>query len=236
MIRAFPVLGPLVVGMLLLGSVNASAQTSPYGGHGTGYDVSYPQCPGTTPPSGNFGIVGVNTGRPFTFNGCLATEYSKAPQSPAPSLYINSAYAGAYRKDITPGCSTASASITGTRAQRQAWAIGCSEADTSANAAPAGASMWWLDVETGNSWSSSNQSLNRFAIQGAVSRLATPNGPPVGIYSTASMWTTITGGSFAPIGADADWVPSGSCGTGFAGLPVWLTQSVSGGVDYDHAC
>ena len=95
--------------------------------------------------------------------------------------------------------------------------------------------MWWLDVETGNSWSTSNLALNRDAIQGAVDRL-NQTGLPVGVYSTASMWKTITGGSFTPNGLAADWVAAGSCSTPFTTSPVWLTQSTFGGVDHDTAC
>ncbi len=224
-----------VIAGLVVSGATVSAAGDPYTPGTTGYDVSYPQC-SSNPPTGTFGIVGVNGGRPFTFNGCLTAEYSAAPSS---SLYINTAYSGAYRKNITAGCSSAPATITGS-ANRQAWAIGCSEADTSL-LQTSGLStplMWWLDVETGNSWSSSNQALNQFAIQGAVDRLAQTN-LPVGVYSTASMWATITGAGFTPNTVLGDWVAGASCTTAkpfMPGTTVWLTQSTSGGVDSDQAC
>ncbi len=225
---------------LLVTAGKTSAQTSPYPSGTTGYDVSYPQCPGTVSPGGAFGIVGVNAGRPFTYNSCLANEYGAAPTSPAHSLYINAAYSGAYRRNISSNCSSLSSGIAGTSAEQQAWAIGCSEAETSLGyASRRGATtvaMWWLDVETGNSWSTSNRSLNQNAIQGAISRLG-QSGLPVGVYSTASMWTTITGGNFTPTGLAADWVAAGDCSApGFTNSPVWLVQSVVGGVDRDYAC
>jgi hypothetical protein len=202
-----------------------------------GYDVSYPNCSAT--PGGAFAIVGVNGGRPFTSNSCLGGEYAAAPQSPPPSLYVNTAYSGAYRRNVTSGCSAASSSVPGTNAQKQAWAIGCSEAETSltyaAQSSATAVSMWWLDVETGNSWSSSNVSLNQYAIQGATDRLA-QTGLPVGVYSTASSWKTITGGGFTPRGSAADWVAGGSCSTPFNSAPVWLSQYTSGGIDHDTAC
>lgn len=216
------------------------AQTDPYTPLTTGYDVSYPQC-GAAAPAGAFGIIGVNGGRPFSYNSCLQAEYSAAAPSPNPSLYINTAYSGAYRKNISSGCATQSKSVTGSSAQRQAWAIGCSEAESSMSYAgqnsAAPAAMWWLDVETANSWSSSNLSLNRYAIQGAAGRLA-QTGLPVGVYSSSSMWTTITGGSFTPSGIEADWeTAGGACGpAGFTSSPVWLVQSTSGGFDSDSAC
>ncbi|HSP09103.1 MAG TPA: hypothetical protein VLU92_05860 [Candidatus Dormibacteraeota bacterium] len=233
-------LKPFLVGMLAAlglgaGVLAVGAQTDPYAAGTTGYDISYPQC-GAGAPTGAFAIVGVNGGRPFSNNSCLAGEYSAAA-----SLYINTGYSGAYRKAITSGCASQSKSIVGSSSQKQAWAIGCSEADKSVTyATGSGASsitMWWLDVETANSWSSSDLSLNKYTINGAAARLA-QTGPPVGVYSNASMWATITGtSSFAHPNIAADWdTAGGACGTGFSGDPVWLVQSTVGGVDSDTAC
>ncbi len=236
--RAVAIAG-LVIAAVLAGASGASAQADPYQAGTTGYDVSYPQC-GAATPAGSFAVIGVNGGRPFNFNPCLAAEYSSAPNAPAPSLYINTGYSGAYRKNITPTCSSGSRSITGTNAQRQAWAIGCSEAEGSLSYAGrqnvVTVSVWWIDVETANSWSTSNLSLNRFAIQGAATRLAQTG--PVGVYSSVSMWQTITGVGFTPAGIDADWeAAGGQCSNpGFTASPVWLVQSVAGGVDSDLAC
>lgn len=221
----------------------AAAATDPYTSNQTGYDVSYPQCGGVT-PAGSFGIIGVNAGRPFSYNGCLAAEYAAAPKTPvAASLYINTGYSGAYGRNITSACSTLSKSVGGSSAQKKAWAIGCSEATTSLSyAAQQGATsvaVWWLDVETGNSWSSSDLSLNRYAIQGATTRLGQAR--PAGVYSTAAMWTRITGGNFSPTGIAADWDVSasgGSCTAPFTSSadPVWLLQSTTSGFDSDLAC
>src|ERR1700716_3615906 len=64
---------------------------NPYPRATTGYDVSYPQCPGlVVAPDGAFGIVGVNGGKAFTYNPCLSREYKAAPRPP--SLYINTGY------------------------------------------------------------------------------------------------------------------------------------------------
>ena len=230
----------LAIVVILAGALDASAQTDPYQPGTTGYDVSYPQC-GSASPTGSFAIVGVNGGRPFSYNQCLAAEYLAAPTTPAPSLYINAAYSGAYRKNVTSNCSAMSGQIAGTRTQEQAWAIGCSEAETSLGyAGRQGATvdaMWWIDVETANSWSSSNLVLNRYAVQGAVSRLD-QTGLPVGVYSSASMWHAITGGNYTPTGIEADWeTAGGQCGSvGFTSSPVWLLQSVAGGADSDLAC
>ena len=238
-VTQFKIAAPLVVSITVIAAMGALAATDPYPNGLVGYDVSYPQCGGTA-ATGSFGIVGVNGGRPFTNNSCLGAEYAAAPKSTAPSLYINTGYAGAYRKSITAGCSALSGSVAGTSRQVQAWAIGCSEAEISMSYATAqgatSVAAWWLDVETANSWSSGNLSLNRDAIQGAVTRLA-QSGLPVGIYSTASMWSAITGGNFTPSSVAADWVAAGgSCSAPFTSSPVWLVQSTTSGFDSDLAC
>jgi hypothetical protein len=223
---------------------SAAVLNDPYPAGHIGYDVSYPQCPPTTAPPGDFGIIGVNGGRPFSNNGCLAKEISDAPTTTMPpSLYLNTGYSGAYRRQIISSCSTASASVGGTSTQKEAWAIGCSEAANSMTyafnngASGTNVAMWWLDVETGNSWSSSNLSLNQYTINGAAARLASTS-MPVGVYSSASMWTAITGSTnFTPTNIAAIWEASGgSCTPSFTSLRVWLLQSVTSGVDSDYAC
>src|SRR5216683_2491114 len=103
-VTQFKIAGPLVVSITVIAAMGALAATDPYPTGLVGYDVSYPQCGGTA-AAGSFGIVGVNGGRPFTNNSCLGAEYAAAPKSTAPSLYINTGYAAAYRNNITTGCS-----------------------------------------------------------------------------------------------------------------------------------
>ena len=204
----------------------AAHASGPYTAGQTGYDVSYPQCPGTSAPAGSFGIIGVNGGRPFTLNPCFGAEYS----GNANSAYINTGYAKAYRSDITAGCSAASGG-------NQAWAIGCSEAEYSLHNVAVTPSMWWLDVETANSWSSGNLAPNRSTIQGAYDRFKSIGF--AGVYSTPSAWSRITGGRFVPDVAAGDWQPAATC-TGVVpfmpGTRVWLTQVTTNNVDVDTAC
>jgi len=214
-----------VVTALVLNALAAHA-FGPYTAGQTGYDVSYPQCPGTQAPAGSFGIIGVNDGRPFTLNPCFGTEYGGA----ANSVYINTGYAKTYRSKITSGCSAASGG-------NQAWAIGCSEAEYSLSNVRVNPSMWWLDVETANSWSSGNLAPNRSAIQGAIERLKSTG--PVGVYSTATAWGRITGGNFVPSDVAGDWLPAASCSGALPFMPgttVWLTQVTTNNVDVDTAC
>ena len=217
--------------------------------HGsTGYDISFPQC-GAAYPAGAFGIVGVNGGYPFVhYNPCLADEYAHSPHA---ALYINTGYDPLYTQvdgqHTTPECLTKSAIVKGSPDQKAAWAAGCSEALRSmAYAASQGVAKprgWWLDIETENSWSSTDLSLNQYTIQGIVDTLHQATSV-VGIYSTAYQWHTIVG-SLPITGVRANWVATGSlsaegahahCRTGFSGAPVWLVQYIQGGFDTNYVC
>src|SRR5438105_12169322 len=57
----------LAAGLTLATSAAASATTDP----NSGYDISYPQCNGSFPAPGAFGIAGVNGGRLYSANPCL---------------------------------------------------------------------------------------------------------------------------------------------------------------------
>ena len=234
--------GAVVAFFLWLASAQtAFAAADPYRSGEQGYDVSWPQCGKPAPAHGTFAIIGVNAGSPFTGNLCVSDEYAAAPGSRAPSLYINTGYRDGYREFVTSGCRQRSRSISGTSPQRMAWAIGCAESETSINYARAVGvdriSMWWLDVETVNRWSR-DRGLNRYALQGAVSRLA-QTGLPVGIYSSTPMWLLITGTLSAPGYVSAEWNAAGSCALPFTPLtrlPVWLAQHAHSDLDHDTAC
>ena len=244
--RLLPVAAVLsTAAVLLTNQVGAFAYTP----GSTGYDISYPQCGGKY-PSGAFGIIGVNGGYPFVhYNPCLADEYSHTTNA---ALYINTGYDPIYTQvdgqHSIVECVTQGVTIQGNLAQQAAWAVGCSEASRSiAYAASQGAinpSSWWLDVETGNSWSSTDLSLNQYTIQGIVDTLLRQSPAAVGVYSTGYQWRTITG-NLPVSGVLADWVATGSsspgrahsyCGIGFSGRPVWFVQYLHGGFDTDYTC
>ena len=245
--RAFlPALTLAVAGMAIFGNqLGALAYTS----GSTGYDISYPQCGGAY-PTGAFGIIGVDAGYPFGhYNPCLADEVSQTPNA---ALYLNTGYDPVYTQvDGThslQACVDQSTSVSGSSSQMAAWAVGCSEASRSiAYAASQGVtnpSSWWLDVETANSWSSTDLSLNQYTLQGLVDTVLRQSPAAVGIYSTRNQWTTIVG-SLPVNGVLADWVATGTysskkarayCGTGFSGAAVWFVQYLHAGFDTDYAC
>ena len=237
--------------MLVINQIGAAAASNPYVTGTTGYDYSYVQC-GAAAPAAGFGIVGVNAGYPFTYyNQCLSAEFSAAANTGNGAVYINTGYDPSYTavdgRHTTQECANASANVAGTPAQQAAWAVGCSEAQRDLTYASAQSvsspSAWWLDVETANSWSSSDLSLNQYTIQGIISTLRSGTTAPVGIYSTDAQWGSITGGYQASV--DADWVATGQrtakkartycSSTGFTGAKVWLVQYVTT-IDRDLAC
>jgi hypothetical protein len=225
--------------VLVLVSTVAAAASAVYGTGSTGYDVSYPQC--GTAVSGAFGIVGVNGGRPFSANGCFLGEYAAATNA---TVYVNTGYAKTYGRHVFADCQARSASYPGAAAVEQAYAIGCSEGEYSQAAVQGVAPpVWWLDVETANSWSTSNLALNRAAIQGLVDYLD-GLGATVGVYSTGYQWGQIAGAGWVPTGVAATWIagaPSAAAAPGYCaqpflpGVPVWLVQYTTT-YDLDYAC
>ena len=79
----------------------AFASGDVYAGLGQGYDISYPQC-GAAFPTGAFGIVGIDHGRPFDVdnqygpNPCLDSEYAQAQSTGHTALYVNTGYSSTY--------------------------------------------------------------------------------------------------------------------------------------------
>jgi hypothetical protein len=251
------ILGIAAVTLAWLGllPISAIAATSnPYSG--TGYDVSYPNCTASQPPSGaTFALIGVGGGRAFTSNSCAGSELKSAAGLPV-SLYYNTGYAGSFARQIDGTClsdvSNAGvfSKLSGHKLSQaqQAWEIGCSEASYAATYAASSLGVsnppvsWWADVETGNSWST-NTSLNQFALDG-MSYFMSNNGNGVGgFYSSPSMWAKIAGNSSwnTTPAMSGSWVaglqPPCSTSPVLGGAPTWLVQSGSiGGLDQDTAC
>lgn len=111
--------------------------------------------------------------------------------------------------------------------------------------------VWWLDVETMNSWQSSNNDAlirNTAAIEGFAAYYQSKYAK-VGLYSTGYQWGVITGnniGENSNLRGLANWRPSGSTLTNaisnckVAPLTtdgyISLTQYVQGGIDKNHSC
>lgn len=218
--------------------------------HGAvGHDISWPQCGQAYPTGSAFGIVGVTHGRPYEPNPCLTSEYAWAKGAPGgPGFYMNTANPGPasgavswYRqKSPDPACSpgqqAACAYDYGFNAAAHAYTYAQSQTGH------AGGTAWWLDVEIENTWSPTDLVANLAAVRGSVDYLQHQPGTVVGIYSTRSQWTTITGGAQLPL---ANWVAGARsageararCAPAFSatGGPVVLSQYF-GPFDADVAC
>lgn len=237
-----------------------------------GYDVSYPQCGSSLPSARAFAIVGVNGGLSTRANPCLATQLAWAwrsngsvPSQPKAQLYLNTANPGEVRDQVSTWPTTGSTpygACDGGNSMACSWEYGWERASNSilsfftpaARAArvdgrPA-SYVWWLDVETTNTWQSgSTEALarNRATLEGMTGYVIARGGR-VGLYSTGQQWAQIVGN--VPPGSNlagrANWL-AGSTSLADAssdcrnpalvpGGRVTLTQYVVGGLDRNNAC
>jgi hypothetical protein len=231
---------------LIAGSVAISYAASFYTAGTTGYDISYPQGgnANTYPQMPfNFGIVGVTSGRAFDDNSYLATQYSWAQQAnttPA-TLYMNlNAPVGSTVKGNTQTPTSCSKNDKICQAENYGYNAAAHSYNYAASKG-ATSSIWWLDIETGNSWSST-QTINAATIQGAINFFKKQS-ITTGIYSDQSMWNTIVGSTFTtPV---PNWMAGNNLQSQFATLcnspfttngTVYLIQYTQGSFDADYAC
>jgi hypothetical protein len=231
-------------------------------GSGIGNDVSWPQC-GTTLPSGQaFGIVGVNDGLANNTNPCFASQLSWAQNSAGgtgqdkAALYVNTGNPGPASSSWpssnnypagTP-VSNPYGSCTGADSAACAYMYGYARAyDDVADrgvANPTGY-LWWLDVETTNSWEGSTAE-NAADLEG-MTRYLRGAGIRVGIYASNYQWNLIAGSvkSTSNLSALPNWIPgAGTLAQAQAnckGKPlmtgtITLTQYEAGSLDYDNSC
>ena len=211
---------------------------SPYSSGTTGKDISWPQCGGTVPAAGAFGVVGVNDGHAFSTSPCLVSEAAWGGGGLSVYLNLNSpSESSRYMSGPAGNCSSTDASC-------QAYNYGANAVTYSLGAASAAGvapRVWWLDVETGNTWSSSTAD-NDQVVRGALAELAAHK-DVAGIYSTSYQWSVIAGAWTPDV---PQWVPSGassaagaaqSCGGSyFTSGATWLVQYSAGNFDGDVAC
>jgi len=232
--------GPPVVGLAWGPGVGSGVgPIDPYPPGATGFDISWPQCGGSY-PSGAFrvAVVGATGGHAFSANPCLGSEAQWA--SSRLSLYLNvnspsGSDPSSWMRGPAGRCGSGDLSCQGYNYgyNSAAWA------QSTAAANGARALTWWLDVETGNYWSS-DTAANAAVIQGAIDALHA-GGATAAVYSTSYQWHEIAG-NFAPrvpawvaTGGASD--PAAYCSAGsFTGGPVWLVQYGPGPYDDDYAC
>jgi len=252
--------------LLALAGQAAAAPPTDRGGAGAGggakdprgFDISYPQCGGPYPSKPAFAIIGVNGGRVFSANACLASQITWGGGTAA-ELYVNTGNPGPAlssfwpRGQTTPRVCDAANPDTADCAFDYGWNAAKHSFETAQGAyqqlgittSPA-AATWWLDVETSNSWRD-NVALNVAALQGEVAYLRDVAGIlRLGFYSTTVQWGVITGGTkvFAAYPSWGAGSPSekaarnlcDSTTTSFTGGPLTLVQYPFSGFDADLRC
>jgi hypothetical protein len=245
-----------------------------------GYDISYPQCGKKLPTDYYFGIVGVNGGLTNSPNPCLADQLVWANRAkvgstqPRVQLYANTANPGEVISQISTWPTSPydlngnlpenpyGDTCAGQNDRACSWLYGWNRsiytegvfktAATSKNLdSETSHYVWWLDVETMNTWQSgSNEALirNTASVEG-LAKYYQSKGATVGLYSTGYQWAEITGNN---VGADsnlrglANWRPSGAslsnavanCNVAplTTGGFISLTQYVQKNLDKNHSC
>ena len=211
-----------------------------------GFDVSFPQCTSTLPAAPGLAVVGVNNGKNFTVNKCLAKEltWAKTATNGAPAFYVNSGNPGPVNDTAWPtsqaapkvchGANSAACSYDyGWNAARASYgaAVRAESTDGSpSGAAAAKAANWWLDVETANPWEA-RVTINgattlaytndQASVLGMAGYLASIGVKSVGIYTATSMWRAIMGLNVTAFSAYSLWIPGpGSLATAEAQCAV----------------
>lgn len=244
-----------------------------------GIDVSWPQCGKQLPKTQAFGIVGVNGGLANTTNTCLKDQLTWAALSlggtnqEKTQLYVNTANPGGLNTASWPLSNVDVANETpvnpygncdGSDSLGCAWLYGRNRAIEdirdrfvpAANAAGvnanASAYIWWLDVETENTWKLSGSTFDgqsNVAVLEGMTDYFTSQSARVGLYSTAAQWGQIAGkqvGASSSLNGLRNWRPGGAnlntakqaCTAAplTANGSVVLTQYVSKNLDYNYSC
>jgi hypothetical protein len=253
----------MVAAGLLVAPAAANAAPVPMAAAERGNDVSYPQCGAPLPSGHDFGIVGVDGGKPYDVNPCLAEQIVWARSAGRPAYYVNTANPGPRLSTHWPLGQTQPRTCTRSHPDSEACAFdyGWNAAkDSLARARAAAASVgapdvtrssWWLDVEVHNTWESLEYGhtatflRNDTAVLRGAQRLLERRGVRrVGAYSTLHQWQRITGGAslgqapvwYAGVGTQASARARCAPAYSFTGGPVRLTQFLRNGFDADLRC
>lgn len=230
--------GASALAMLVLTMGSAAAQ-GPYAAGTTGVDVSWPNCSAAI-PAVTFGIVGVSDGQGYSQNPCLANEAGHFSNL---SLYVNTGWysSSSHINPTSPHqCASGDEDClaynygynAGLYAMNYASGIGVHS------------STWWLDVETGNTWST-DPVQNQNSLQGERDALSAKGAATIGVYSTTSQWNSITAGWLNnwPSWGATTWTTAAQAqtyctGHQFTGGPSYLMQfrAHSSKLDQDVAC
>jgi hypothetical protein len=244
-----------------------------------GIDVSWPQCSKRLPSDQAFGIVGVNGGLATTTNPCLKDQLIWAKQSKSGTvqekvqLYVNTANPGGLntaswpKSNFDPAGNTSPnpyGTCDGSDSLPCAWQYGWNRSleDVRDRFQPAAIQatiiaspadyLWWLDVETENTWKLSGSTFDtesNVAVLEGMTNYFQSVGGRVGLYATGVQWREIVGNSVSTtsnLNGLPNWRPGGANLTtakeACKATPLTLngkvviTQFVSKNLDYNYSC
>jgi hypothetical protein len=203
-----------VIIVVLLGLLSIAHYAPHYKVGTTGYDISWPNCEAKIPKKTDFGIVGVTFGKNYTVNPCLSAEIAKFSKY---QVYMNT---GNVEYDVHHRSATSPKKCSPQDIICLSYNYGyaaSSYAIKIASLANIHSPMWWLDVETENTWSN-NPKANVAALQGMIAAIRHQTiHTTIGIYAYPGQWKLITGG----------WKPS---------LPAWIATGSLERTDALAAC
>ena len=191
-----------------------------------------------------FAIVGINNGKPYTANPCFMEQYRWAQRiEKNPAVYVNTAFpkAGAVEATSGPYGSCPDENDGWCRGYNYGYGL-AKEVVTRANLMRVHPPIYWLDVETGNYWSSDVQA-NSQVLRGAIAYFK-EHSLAVGMYGTPYQYRLIAGTWQSPgipiwtAGAQGMEGASARCNSGyaFAGGNVVMVQYYDWGFDTNYIC
>jgi hypothetical protein len=232
LIRVFGrVLVAAALGMLGVAAATVPAAAAPAAG--PGHDISHPDCGDKFPNGSAFGIVGINAGRPFSANPCLAAQYRWASGRPGgAAVYLNTSNPAPRSAHYWPRsgkadpalCRDSSSTSDPGCAYDYGWHAAADALATGRTLGPAVLGhTWWLDVETENTWNGDGVA-NTALLQGMYDYLRGHGVARVGLYSTPAQWQEITGGYTASsVGRyQAAWSPQVTPDHPLHAAPLWI--------------
>jgi hypothetical protein len=207
-----------------------------------GWDISYPQCGSDKPGfDWEYSIIGINGGRAFKHNRCLAEQWDWA-KTRAAGVYVNVNFprsslelAMGAQSERQPNCNGSISCV----AYNFGW-NGIHDSLAYAESQGVDAPFIWLDVEQLNYWTP-DPSLNAVVLRGAIDAVR-HNGLDAGVYSTPYQYNKIMGGEVTGLpvwtaGADGTGNVARYCAEkAFGGGPVALVQLLPGRFDPNFAC
>jgi hypothetical protein len=230
--RSVVITAALLVGSSSLAGVTASIATTTTPATAIGFDISFPQCSRTYPVTPGFGIVGVNNGRDFTTNPCLASQlkWAQGATNSAPGFYVNTGNPGPVNTASWPTNQSSPKPCSGANSTTCSYDYGWSAAHYSMTAAiaaeatngssppgtAASSAPWWLDVETANPWearmsnygpTASSHANDQAVLEGMIGYLTSAGVTTIGIYTASRMWSSIMGPSVTVFSSIPLWIP-----------------------------